>query len=165
MQTRYRKLAYLALGEVQLRVIRSSSVKVCVVVLLEFSITTSHGGSKVLVVNLLGDLLSLLNGIHQRSAHNLVLANSDNGRGRFSGHLQDRANCLNTLQGREPAIIGASSTTTLGVSQNSSTGIQTQALCKNVLNGRARDLVELAVLSSLGDNDDCATLASLLAVL
>jgi hypothetical protein len=51
------------------------------------------------------------------------------------------------------------------VTQNGGSGIQAQTLGKDVLNGRARDLVELAVLRSLGDNDDRTALASLLAVL
>jgi hypothetical protein len=38
-------------------------------------------------------------------------------------------------------------------------------LRENVLDGRARNLVELAILRSLGDNDDRAALATLLAVL
>jgi hypothetical protein len=38
-------------------------------------------------------------------------------------------------------------------------------LRENIFDGRARNLVELAILRSLGDNDDRAALATLLAVL
>jgi hypothetical protein len=51
------------------------------------------------------------------------------------------------------------------VTQHGSAGIQAQSLRENVLDGRARNLVELAILRSLGDNDDRAALATLLAVL
>lgn len=161
----YPELFYLALRKMQLRVVWGRCVQVCVVVLLEFSVTANHGAGEVPVMNLLGDLLSFLHSIHEGSAHDLVLTNSDNGRGRVGGHFQHGANGLNTLQGGKPAVIGAGCTTTLGVTQNGGSGIQAQTLGKDVLNGRARDLVELAVLRSLGDNDDRTALASLLAVL
>jgi hypothetical protein len=51
------------------------------------------------------------------------------------------------------------------VTQHGGAGIQAQSLCENVLDGRTRNLVELAILRSLGDNDDRAALATLLAVL
>lgn len=145
--------------------IGGSSVQVRVVVFLEFSITQSHSGREVLVVDLLSDVLGFLHRIHQGSAHDLVLTDSDDRRWRLSVHFQHGANSLNTLKSGEPAIISAGSTTTLGVTQDGGSGIQTQALCEDVFDSRARDLVELAVLRSLGDNDDRATLASFFAVL
>jgi len=149
----------------QLRVVGSRSVKVCVIVFLELGITASHGGRKVLFFDLLGDFLGFLDGIHQRSAQNLVLANSDDGGWRVRVHLQHGANSLNTLQSGKSAVIGAGSTTTLSVAQNGCSSVQAQTICEDILDGRARDLVELAVLRSLSDNNDRATLASLFAVL
>lgn len=149
----------------QLRVVRSRSVTVCVVVLLEFSITASHSARKVLFFDHLGNFLGLLDGVHQRSAQNLVLANSDDRRWRVGGHLQHGANGLNTLQSGESAVISTSGTTTLSVAENGGSGVQAQTVCEDILDGRARDLVELAVLRSLGDDNNCATLASLFAVL
>jgi hypothetical protein len=51
------------------------------------------------------------------------------------------------------------------VTQYGGSGVQTKALRENILDLGARNLVELAILRSLGDNNDRAALATLLAVL
>lgn len=135
------------------------------VVFLELSVTQSHGGLKVLGMNLCGDIFGCLDGLHERGPHDLVLADGDDGRWRLGRHLENSTNSLNTLQGGEPSVVSTSRTTSLGVTQNGGSGIQAQPLCKDILDGRARNLVELAILRSLGDNDNRAALATLLAVL
>jgi hypothetical protein len=116
-------------------------------------------------MDLCGDFFGGLDCLHERSPHDLVLADGDNGGWRGRRHLQDSTNGLDTLQSGEPTVISTSCTTSLGVTQHGSAGIQAQSLRENVLDGRARNLVELAILRSLGDNDDRAALATLLAVL
>lgn len=145
--------------------IRGCCVQVSVVVFLELRIPQSHGGRKVLCVDLCGDVFGGLNCLHERGSHDLVLADGDNGRWGSGRHLQNGTNGLNTLQSGEPAVVGASRTTSLGVTQNGGSGIQAQALRENILDLGARNLVELAILRSLGDNNDRAALATLLAVL
>lgn len=135
------------------------------VVFLELGVTQGHSGLKVLGVDLFSHILGGLNCLHKRSSHDFVLADGDHGRRRLRRHLQNSTDGLDTLQSGEPAVVGASCTTSLGVTQNGGSGVQAQPLREDILDDRARNLVELAILRSLGDNDDCAALSTLLAVL
>lgn len=145
--------------------VRSGRVEVREMVLLEFGITEGHGAIKVLVVNERSDVLGRLDGLHQRRAHNLVLADGDNGRRRVGRHVQDGTNGFHTLQGREPSVIGACCSSSLGVPEDGCSRVETKTLGENVLDRVAGDLVQMTVLGTFGDDDNCATLSTLFPVL
>jgi len=146
-------------------VVRSGRVEVREMVLLEFSITKGHGAIKVFVVDMRSDLLGRLDGLHQRRTHDLVLADGDNGRRRVSLHVQDGANGFHTLQGREPSVVGACCSSSLGVSEDCRSRVKTKTLGENVLDRVAGDLIQMTVLGTFGDDDNRATLSTLFPVL
>lgn len=135
------------------------------VVFLELGVTEGHSSLKVPGVDLFSNFLGGLNCLHERSSHDLGLADGDHWRWRLRRHLQNSTDGLDTLQSGEQAVVGASWTTSLGVTQHGGSGVQAQSLREDILDGRARNLVELAILCSLGDNNDCAALSTLLTVL
>lgn len=145
--------------------VRGCSVQVGIVISLELSVAHVHRGGKVSLVNFGSNVFGELYSFHERSAHNLVLADSDDWNGRLGRHLQDGTDSLNTLQSGQPTIIGASGTTALGMTENGGTSVQAQTLCEDVFDCGTRDLVELAVLGSFRDDHNSATLASFPAVL
>lgn len=141
--------------------IRSGCVHVCIVVLFKFRVAESHGGLKVTVLNVCRDSLSLFNSVYQWGAHDLVFANGNDGRRGVGLHVQHGTDSLYTLQGGQPAVIGAGRTTTLRMSQDGGPGVQVKALGEDVLDGVAGDFVQVTIVSALGDDDDGSALATL----
>lgn len=113
--------------------VRGCSVQVGIVISLELSVAHVHRGGKVSLVNFGSNVFGELYSFHERSAHNLVLADSDDWNGRLGRHLQDGTDSLNTLQSGQPTIIGASGTTALGMTENGGTSVQAQTLCEDGL--------------------------------
>ena len=145
--------------------LRGRSVQIGMVILFELSIALGHRGLKVPGLDLSCDILGGLDCFHKRRPHDFVLADGNDRRRGLWRHFKHSTNSLHTLQGREPAVISTRRTATLSVAQDSGTSVQAKSLCENILDLRTRNFVEMAILRTLGNNYDCTTLASLLAVL
>lgn len=145
--------------------IRSGGVEVGKVVFFKFGVPKLHGSIKVLLMDPIGNILGGLDSLHQWCPHDFVLADRDD-RGRRRGrHIQDGTHSLHTLKCREPPVICARRTASLSVAQHGHSGIQAQTLGKNVFDGIAGDLVQMTVLRSFGDDDNCASLPTFFPVL
>ena len=98
-------------------------------------------------------------GVHERHTSDDVLADADHvGRG-IGRCLEERVHVLHALESGHDTVVGAWATATLGMSEASHAGIETKTVGEDLLDGLCADGVEVLVMRTLGDNDDCATLA------
>ena len=99
-------------------------------------------------------------GVDEWDTRNLALADADHvGRG-IGRRLQERVHGLHALKGGHDTVVGAWATATLGMSEASNAGIEAKAAGENLFDGFCADGVEVLVMRTLGDNDDCTTLAN-----
>ena len=157
--------ADLVLWQRHLGVLRGGRVEVGAIVLLELGVTHADGGFKVLGLDARADLFSQANGLHQRRALDLVLADGDDGRRRRGRGVKNGFDGLNTLQGRQPTVVGTGRATALGVAQHGDAGVEAQARAEDLLDVVRRNLLQVAILRALGHNDNGSSLAALFAVL
>lgn len=153
--------SYLLLGKKQLLLVGRDSGAVCSPVLIKFGTSQLHGCLEVLALNSLGDALGQLDSLHQRLANNLVLDNANNRTGSLGGRVEDSLDGFDTLQSRQHTVVGNGSTTTLDVTKSGDSGVETKLASKQILDLVGRNSVELTVVGSLSNNDNCLSLSEL----
>lgn len=134
-------------------------------VFFEFGVAQGNGRFKIFGLDTSSYLFRVANCLHQGHAFNLILADSNDRRRCLGCHVQHRSDGFDALQSRKQAVIRASRAASLCVSQDRDTSVQTQSIGQDVLDGCTRDLVQIPILGSFGNNDDRAALSPLLTVL
>ena len=141
------------------------SCHVRAVLVREFGIAQSHCTLEVFVVNSLGQMLGVLDSLHKRLSHNLVLVDSDEASLSLRGRLKNSPYSLDSLQRCEHSVVSDSSSTALNVSKGCDTSVKRKTALRlvgeEVLDLVGCNLGALAVAGAFGDDDDCLSLAQI----
>ncbi|KAH6605180.1 hypothetical protein Trco_006887 [Trichoderma cornu-damae] len=141
----------------------SAREAVGLVLVREFRISQAHGLVKIFGVDGNGDLLGLLDGLHKRLSHNLVLVDSNEAGLGLGGGLQHGLDSLNALQCAENAVVGHRGASSLHVSQGGDAGVEAEAALalvrQEIFDFGGGDLVAILITGTLCNDDDCLSLS------
>jgi hypothetical protein len=149
----------LLLWQKKLGQVRRCGDVVGLVLLGELSVAQLHCSLEVLVLNGNRNLLRLCNGLQKRSTNDLVLLDTNNRTGGFRCGLQDGPDSLSTLQSCKHTVVGRWCASTLDVAECGDPCVKLALVRKDVLDLLAGDLLQVAIDSALGNNNDGLALA------